>query len=78
MQTNNSSNRNEQGINLIDLLVYFASQWKWFLLSILVCGGIAWYSYARSPLVYFRAATVIIKDPSNKTSTTGLDRFSTR
>ena len=75
MQTNNSSNRNEQGINLIDLLVYFASQWKWFLLSILVCGGIAWYSYARSPLVYFRAATVIIKDPSNKASTTGLDRF---
>ncbi|WP_302577055.1 GumC family protein [Phocaeicola barnesiae] len=75
MQTNNSSNRNEQGINLIDLLVYFASQWKWFLLSILVCGGIAWYSYARSPLVYFRSATVIIKDPSNKTSTTGLDRF---
>lgn len=75
MQTNNSSNRNEQSINLIDLLVYFASQWKWFLLSILVCGGIAWYSYARSPLVYFRSATVIIKDPSNKTSTTGLDRF---
>ncbi len=75
MQINNSSNRNEQSINLIDLLAYFASQWKWFLLSILVCGGIAWYSYARSPLVYFRAATVIIKDPSNKTSTTGLDRF---
>lgn len=75
MQTNNSSNRNEQSINLIDLLAYFASQWKWFLLSILVCGGIAWYSYARSPLVYFRSATVIIKDPSNKTSTTGLDRF---
>lgn len=75
MQTNNSSNRNEQGINLIDLLAYLASQWKWFLLSILVCGGIAWYSYARSPLVYFRSATVIIKDPSNKTSTTGLDRF---
>lgn len=75
MQINNSSNRNEQSINLIDLLAYFASQWKWFLLSILVCGGIAWYSYARSPLVYFRSATVIIKDPSNKASTTGLDRF---
>ena len=75
MQTNNSSQKNDQGVNLIDLLVFFASKWKWFLLSILVCGGIAWYNYARAPLVYFRSATVIIKDPSNKTATTGLDRF---
>lgn len=55
--------------------MYLASQWKWFLLSILICGGIAWYNYARAPLVYFRSATVIIKDPSNKASTSGLDRF---
>lgn len=75
MQTNNSSNKNDQGINLVDLFVYFLSKWKWFLLSVLVCGGIAWYKYASAPLVYFRSATVIIKDPSNKTSTTGLDRF---
>ena len=75
MQTNNSSNKNEQGLNIVDLFMYLASQWKWFLLSILICGGIAWYNYARAPLVYFRSATVIIKDPSNKASTSGLDRF---
>lgn len=69
------TNKTEQGINVVDLLVYFASHWKWFLLSVLVCGGIAWLMYARSPLVYFRSATVIIKDPSNKASTAGLDRF---
>ena len=74
MQTNNPM-RNEQSINLVDLLVYFASKWKWFLISILICGGIAWYNYARAPLVYFRSATIIIKDPSNKTATSGLDRF---
>lgn len=75
MQTNNSSNKNDQGLNILDLFMYLASQWKWFLLSILICGGIAWYNYARAPLVYFRSATVIIKDPSNKASTSGLDRF---
>lgn len=75
MQTNNSSNKNDQGLNIVDLFMYLASQWKWFLLSILICGGIAWYNYARAPLVYFRSATVIIKDPSNKASTSGLDRF---
>ena len=74
MQTN-SSMKNEQSVSLVDLLVYLASKWKWFLLSILVCGGIAWYNYARAPLVYARSATIIIKDPSNKTATSGLDQF---
>ena len=76
MQTTNSTaNKNDQSINLVDLFAYLASKWKWFLISVLVCGGIAWYTYARSPFVYFRSATVIIKDPSNKASTAGLDRF---
>lgn len=56
-------NKNEQGVNLIDLLVYLASKWKWFLLSVLICVGFAWYKYASAPLVYFGKATVIIKDP---------------
>lgn len=75
MQNNNSSHKNEQDINLVDLFVYLLSKWKWFVLSILIFGGMAWYHYAKSPLVFFRSATVIIKDPSNKTVTTGLDRF---
>lgn len=74
MQTNNSL-KNDQSVNLVDLLVYLASKWKWFLVSIVVCVGIAWYKYARAPFVYFRSATIIIKDPSNKTATSGLDRF---
>ena len=36
----------------------------------------AWLQYARSPLVYFRQATVIIKDPSSKPYTAGgLNRY---
>ena len=68
MQTNNSP-KNEQSVNLVDLFVYLASKWKCFLVSIVVCVGIAWYKYARAPFVYFRSATIIIKDPSNKTAT---------
>lgn len=75
MQNDTQSNKNEQSINLLDLLMYLASKWKWFLLSVLIFGGIAWYKYATAPFVYFGSATVIIKDPSNKTTTTGLDRF---
>lgn len=75
MQNNNQLNKNEQSINLVDLFVYLLSKWKWFVLSVLIFGGLAWYHYAKSPLVFFRNVTVIIKDPSNKTATTGLDRY---
>ena len=75
MQNNNLNNKTDQGVNLMDIATYLASKWKWFLLSVIVCGGIAWYNYASAPLVYYRSATIIIKDPSSKTSTTSLDRF---
>lgn len=67
--------KGEQGVNLADVFLYLASKWKWFLLSVAVLGGLSWYHWAKSPLVYYRSATVIIKDPSSKTSTAGLDRF---
>lgn len=60
---------------MADVLKFLASQWRWFLLSVVVFGGLAWYKAATTPYTYFRAATVIIKDPSNKTSTAGLDRY---
>ena len=68
--------KDSQNVNLLDLLVYLASKWKWFLLSVALCCSVAWLKYARTPLTYFRTVTVIIKDPSNKTtSAAGLDRY---
>ncbi len=71
----NDINKNDQGINVLDLLVYLISKWIWYILSIALFCGLAWYYYAKSPEVYFRSATVIIKDPSNKATSAGLDRF---
>lgn len=65
----------EQGVNVADLFFYLASKWRWFLLSVITFVSLAWYKYATSPETYFSTATVIIKDPSNKTVTAGLDRF---
>ena len=76
MQNSNPISKDSQSINLLDLVMYLLSKWKWFLLSVIICGGLAWLHYARTPKVYFRQATVIIKDPSNKTSSAaGLDRY---
>ena len=70
----NNTNNNQE-INIKDLVLYLANRWFWFLLSIAVFTGAAYYKYAKTPYVYFRQATVIIKDPSNKTNTAGLDRY---
>ena len=52
--------KDSQNVNLLDLLVYLASKWKWFLLSVVVCCSVAWLKYARTPLTYFRTVTVIM------------------
>ena len=67
--------KNNNGLNVVDLFVYLASKWKWFLCSVLIFGGLAWLNYARKPYVYFRSVTVMIKDPTNKTTTAGFDRY---
>ena len=42
-QTNTSTaSGKEQGLNLVDMLVFFLSNWKWFLLSVLLFGSLAW------------------------------------
>lgn len=76
MQTKKSlPEKKEQGVNIIDLLAYLASKWRWFLLSVVICVGVSYLKYALSPFIYYRKATVIIKDPSNKTYSSGLDRY---
>lgn len=62
MAKQNSKKNNS--VNLLDLFFYLLSYWYWFVLGILVCGGIAAYKYATSTFIYRADATVIIKDPS--------------
>ena len=75
MNNNQNKLNPEQGVNIADLFYYLLSKWKWFVVSVIVFGTIGWYRYATAPEIYFSTATVVIKDPSNKTVTAGLDRF---
>ena len=49
MQTNSTNGRNDQDVNIIDILMFLLSKWKWFVISIIVFGGLAWFQYARTP-----------------------------
>lgn len=77
MQTDNTTGKKNDALNVVDLFFYLLSRWQWFLLSLVFCVGLAWYWYAKASLVFFRSATVVIKDPVNQptTSTAGLERF---
>ena len=62
--------------NPLDILKYLLSNWYWFVLSVGIFVGYAWYQYAQMPYLYSRSATVMIKDPYSRSSG-ALDRFST-
>ncbi|MDO4180141.1 MAG: polysaccharide biosynthesis tyrosine autokinase [Bacteroidales bacterium] len=64
-------------INPIDIIMYLLSKWYWFVLSVGLFGGYAWYQYAQSPFIYSRSATVMIKDSRSGRINGGLDRFNT-
>ena len=52
----------ENGLNLMDLLRIGLANWYWFVLSVVVCMGIAFFYLKSKPFVYSRTASVLIKD----------------
>jgi len=71
----NNKATQSKGPNLTDILLYLLGRWPWYVLALGICLTFAWYRSATAPLVYYAQTKVIIKDPSNKTSTGGLDRY---
>lgn len=57
-------NQEEDFIRIQDLLYLCLTQWRWFLLSLVVTCGIAIYYNLTTPNVYQRTASVMIKDES--------------
>lgn len=65
----------EKSINLMDILLFLLSYWKWFLISILIFGGYFWYDYCKTPFMYYRSAVVMIKTPANTQTTMRMNRY---
>ncbi|MCF0206740.1 MAG: polysaccharide biosynthesis tyrosine autokinase [Bacteroidales bacterium] len=79
--TNNSKNNIQQqsseGIQITDILVQCAAKWKWFLLSLVVCLGVAYIYILRSQPVYTSTSSVLIKEDSKgKSMSSDLSAFS--
>ena len=74
-QHNNKNAQNPASRTVMDVIYYLLSNWKWFVAALVLSTALAWLYYARSPRIYFASATVIIKGPSNKTTSAGFDRY---
>ncbi len=58
----------ESMMSLRDLWDFLLGQWKWFLLSVLVCVGLARLYLATKNNIYQRTAVVMVKDENNNNS----------
>lgn len=58
----NANFRQEDSLNIKDLMLLYLSKWRWFLLSLAVCIGLAVVYLLRTPSVYTRTATLLIED----------------
>lgn len=82
MKENSQSGRKkETEINIVDLFFYLLYHWKWYVLSLLVCVGLAYVRYSKTEKVYSSSLKVYIKDLSGNgasygpASTVGLDKY---
>ncbi|MBP5382069.1 MAG: chromosome partitioning protein ParA, partial [Bacteroidales bacterium] len=77
MADNTSLNRNQQdqgeSFNLKDFLLKCASKWYWFVASVLLCMCIATFYLVKTPKVYTRSSTVLIKESAIRRTTNDLE-----
>lgn len=51
-------------ISVQGFLSFVRRRWYWYLLTLIVCVGLAWLILARTPRIYTKSETVLIKDPT--------------
>ncbi len=66
--TQESTQQEESFLNIHDIIYLCIARWKWFVLSLAVCLGIAMYYVLKTPPTYQRTASVLIKEDSKASS----------
>lgn len=68
IQKNNAAQANTDFLRIKDLLYICLAKWHWFVISLTVCLGVATVYLLRTPAVYTRTASILIKDDANGNS----------
>ena len=64
----NRTVKSQDFIRIQDILYLCISKWQWFIVSLLLSGGLAVFYLLTTPPVYTRSASVLIKDDSKDKS----------
>ena len=76
IQKKSQVQNNQDFIRIQDLLYLCLAKWYWFLLSLTVCLGVATAYLLRTPNVYTRSASILIKESSKgKSSSADMQSF---
>ena len=76
-QKNTKPGQQDDFLRIQDLFYLCLARWKWFVLSLAVTLGIAVFYILRTPQVYTRTASVLIKEDSKgKSVSSEMDAFS--
>lgn len=76
IQKKNQLQNTQDFVRIQDLLYLCLAKWHWFVLSLAVCLGVAIAYLLRTPPVYTRSASILIKDDSKgKSASTDMESF---
>lgn len=77
VQQQNKNDQPQDFIRLQDLLYMCLARWRWFVLSLVVCVGVAVAYLLITPSVYTRSASIRVKDDSKgKSVSSDIESFS--
>ncbi len=77
MSTEDTRDLAQRQVNITDIILLTLRRWPWIVLSLAVCLGAAIFYLLRTPLVYTRTASIVIKDESKGASVSSeVDAFS--
>ena len=51
-------------ISVQSFIAFARHRWYFYVISLIVCCGVAWYILKSTPSIYTRSSTVLIKDPT--------------
>lgn len=70
-QNNTSAPKGDDFLSIQDIYYLCIAKWYWFAISLIVCLGIAGFYLLKTPPVYTRTASILIKDDSKGHSFSG-------
>ena len=74
-QNNNPGNvQQEDGLSIQDILSLCLGHWLWFVISVILCVGMATVYLLHTPKSYTRTASIMIKDDQKGNSIGGMDQ----